>query len=157
MTARRLLVTTLVGVGVAVSVGAPPAFGHSAFVGSSPAPGTRLGEKPAELSLRFTEPLNRRLSRAELVAVEGGERFPVEVSAPSAKRLTLVPSGPLPRGAYRVEWHTVSTLDGHALEGSFSFGCGRRPPVLHTRSSRVRWDGTVGYGYWRAWRCTRRW
>lgn len=29
---------------------------------------------------------------------------------------------PLGRAAYRVEWHSVSTLDGHALEGSFSFG-----------------------------------
>jgi copper transport protein len=122
MTARRLLVTMLAGVSVPASLGAPGAWAHSAFVGSSPAPGTRLGETPAELSLRFTEPLNRRLSRAELVAVEGGERFPAEVSAPTAKRLSLVPSGPLPRGAYRVEWHTVSTLDGHALEGTFSFG-----------------------------------
>ena len=25
-------------------------------------------------------------------------------------------------GAYRVDWHTVSTEDGHALEGAFSFG-----------------------------------
>jgi copper transport protein len=107
---------------VAGLLAAPAAFAHSAFVGSSPSPGTRLGETPAELTLRFTEPLNRRLSTAELVAVEGGERFPVEVSAPTAKQLTLVPSGPLLRGAYRVEWHTVSTLDGHALEGTFSFG-----------------------------------
>jgi len=28
----------------------------------------------------------------------------------------------LPTGAYRLSWHTVSTEDGHALEGSFSFG-----------------------------------
>jgi copper transport protein len=122
MIRRRLLVTMLAGLSVAVSVGSPAAFAHSAFVGSSPTPGTRLAETPAELTLRFTEPLNRKLSKAELVAVEGGERFAVELSAPTAKRLTLVPSGPLRRGAYRVEWHTVSTLDGHALEGSFSFG-----------------------------------
>ena len=122
MTARRLLVTALAGAALAVAISSPPAFAHSAFVGSIPAPGTRLAETPAEVSLRFTEPLNRRLSEAELVAVEGGERFPVELSAPSAEELTLVPSGPLPRGAYVVRWHTVSTLDGHALEGTFSFG-----------------------------------
>ncbi|MGH2824932.1 MAG: copper resistance CopC family protein, partial [Thermoleophilaceae bacterium] len=121
MTARSLLVATLVSAMIAGLLPAPAAA-HSAFVGSSPSPGTRLGETPAELALRFTEPLNRKLSTAELVAVESGERFPVEVSAPTAKYLTLVPSGPLPRGAYRVEWHTVSTLDGHALEGTFSFG-----------------------------------
>src|SRR5918996_1510044 len=122
MTARRLLVTALAGVTIAASLGTPAAFAHSAFVGSSPAPGTRLADTPAELTLRFTEPLSRKLSTAELVAVEGGERLPVEISAPDADLLTLIPTGPLARGAYRVEWHTVSTLDGHALEGSFSFG-----------------------------------
>ena len=30
--------------------------------------------------------------------------------------------GGLATGAYRVDWHTVSTEDGHALEGAFSFG-----------------------------------
>jgi copper transport protein len=122
MTARRLLGMALSGAILAVPMSGTPALAHSAFVGSTPAPGSRLAETPAEVTLRFTEPLNRRLSTARLVAVDGGERFPVEVSAPSAKRLSLIPGGPLPRGAYRVEWHTVSTLDGHALEGTFSFG-----------------------------------
>jgi copper transport protein len=122
MTSRRLLVATLASAVVAGLLAAPAAVAHSAFIGSSPSPGTRLGETPVEVTLRFTEPLNQKLSTAALVAVEGGDRFPVEVSAPTAKQLTLVPSGPLPRGAYRVEWHTVSTLDGHALEGTFSFG-----------------------------------
>jgi copper transport protein len=122
MKSRSLLVATLASAVVAGLLAAPAAVAHSAFVGSSPSPGTRLGETPAEVTLRFTEPLNQKLSTAALVAVEGGERFPVEVSTPTTKQLTLVPSGPLPRGGYRVEWHTVSTLDGHALEGTFSFG-----------------------------------
>jgi putative copper export protein len=48
---------------------------------------------------------------------------------PSAKlptrrddQLALRPTDRLPRAPYGVEWHTVSTVDGHALEGSFSFG-----------------------------------
>ena len=32
------------------------------------------------------------------------------------------PARALATGAYRVDWHTVSTEDGHALEGAFSFG-----------------------------------
>ena len=32
------------------------------------------------------------------------------------------PRDALATGAYRVDWHTVSTEDGHALEGAFSFG-----------------------------------
>src|SRR5688500_8650617 len=33
-----------------------------------------------------------------------------------------MPERELAAGAYRVDWHTVSTEDGHALEGAFSFG-----------------------------------
>jgi methionine-rich copper-binding protein CopC len=123
----RLGVLRRLGVGLVCALAllgavAGPAFGHAAFVGSTPQPGARLEQGPGRLTLSFTEPLNRKLSKAELVALDGGEPIPVEVAAPSSKRLSLAPSGPLRRGAYEVRWHTVSTLDGHALEGSFSFG-----------------------------------
>jgi len=98
------------------------AFGHSAFVGSTPEPGTRLEAPPRHLTLKFTEPLNRQLSTAKLVAVDDGGRVTAAVRAVSARQLEVVPAGTLARGAYRVEWHTVSTEDGHALEGSYSFG-----------------------------------
>jgi copper transport protein len=97
------------------------AFAHAAFVGSTPEPGTRLATSPRQVVLDFTEPLNRRLSRATLLGA-GGSRVPAQVRAASNRRLVLTPAKPLPTGAYGVEWHTVSTLDGHALEGSFSFG-----------------------------------
>jgi copper transport protein len=98
------------------------AWGHAAFVGSTPEPGVRLEASPRSLSLAFTEPLNRRLSTAKLIAIDGGRRVAVTVRALGARRLELVPAATLARGAYRVEWHTVSTQDGHALEGSYSFG-----------------------------------
>jgi copper transport protein len=101
---------------------APAAYAHSAFLGSDPAPGVRLRDAPAVVTMRFTEPVNERLSRAKLVSVAGGRRIDARVSAAPGKRLVLRPVRPLTRGAYRVEWHTVSTEDGHALEGSFSFG-----------------------------------
>jgi copper transport protein len=121
---RRLVTRGLATAVAALALGAGPAWGHAAFVGSSPQPGTRLEQSPAEVTLRFTEPLERKLSRAALVSVDSGERLPVELSAPSSKELELAPGAPLRRGAYRVEWHTVSTQDGHALEGTFSFGVG---------------------------------
>lgn len=98
------------------------AYGHAAFVGSTPEPGVRLQVSPRVLTLNFTEPLNRRLSTVKLVAVDGGRRATAAVRAVSNRRLEVVPAGRLSRGAYRIEWHTVSTLDGHALEGSYSFG-----------------------------------
>jgi len=110
------------------AVAAPSAFAHSAFLGSDPEPGERLEKSPRQVSLTFTEPLNDRLSRATLVEASDGRPAPGVRIAASGKRLVLRLSQELGRGAYRVQWHTVSTDDGHALEGSFSFGV-RAPAV----------------------------
>ncbi len=118
---RRVLALTVAAL-LLCSVAASPALGHSAFLGSTPEPGTRLGASPREVSLKFTEPLNERLSKASIVAVPGREIVRGVAPSASGKRLSLRATQPLRRGAYRVRWHTVSTEDGHALEGSFSFG-----------------------------------
>jgi copper transport protein len=97
------------------------ALAHSAFLGSSPEPGTRLGASPRQVSLTFTEALNRKLSSATLVAATDGTRVAATWQV-SGRALVLRPARALARGAYQVRWHTVSTDDGHALEGSFSFG-----------------------------------
>jgi copper transport protein len=120
MAAARFSWVAVLAVG-AVLVPAPSAFGHAAFVGSDPAPGVRLERAPQRVVLTFTEPLNRRLSRATLLAANGRE-VAVAAEAASDRRILLRPARSLGTGAYRVRWHTVSTEDGHALEGSFSFG-----------------------------------
>jgi copper transport protein len=103
-----------------LALSAPPALAHAALLDSTPAPGARVERTPPQISLNFTEPLNRRLSKASLVTVSGHS---VAVrSQATNKQLVLEPLQPLARGAYRLEWHTVSTEDGHALEGSFGFG-----------------------------------
>ncbi|MBA3264171.1 MAG: copper resistance protein CopC/CopD [Thermoleophilaceae bacterium] len=120
--ALRCLVAGLTVAAAVLTLGVTSALAHSAFIGSTPEPGVHLEQPPAKITIAFTEPLERKLSTVRLVAVDSGERLPVEITAPSSKRLAVVPTGPLRRGAYEVRWHTVSTLDGHALEGSFSFG-----------------------------------
>ena len=60
--ARRPL--CLVAVLAATALSPAPAFGHAAFVASTPDPGARLDDPPAALTLGFTEPLNRQLSTA---------------------------------------------------------------------------------------------
>lgn len=119
MTARRLSPWVAV---VVVLLLPAPAFGHSAFLASQPEPGQRLEVSPGRVTMRFTEPLEDRLSRLELVPAEGGKPVPARVVAAGDKQLAVEPLGPLAKGPYRVRWHTVSTLDGHALEGSYSFG-----------------------------------
>ncbi|TML95259.1 MAG: hypothetical protein E6G10_28590, partial [Actinobacteria bacterium] len=117
---RRRLAPLLVA--AAVLGPAAPAGAHSAFLGSVPEPGQRLERTPAAIRLSFTEPLVRRLSKARLIAVAGGRHVAASLHEVGTRRLELRPERDLARGAYRVEWRTVSTEDGHALEGSFSFG-----------------------------------
>jgi copper transport protein len=116
--------TLLAAVGAAVLLAVAPsqAFAHAALLESRPAPGARVEATPPEITMHFTEPLNRGLSKADLVAVPSGKRIAADSRAASAKGLSLRPDRPLRTGAYRVKWHTVSTEDGHALEGSFDFG-----------------------------------
>ncbi len=118
----RLRLLAALGAGWAICLLlAPPALGHAAFVGSQPEPGVRLERAPKRIVLTFTEPLNRALSRASLLSPEGNKVRLVAKGA-SERRLVLRPPARLDGGAYRVRWHTVSTEDGHALEGLFSFG-----------------------------------
>jgi copper transport protein len=106
----------------ALALAAAPAYGHAAFLGATPAPGARVQAAPPTITLRFTDALNRRLSSARLLRARSGRAVAAVQHAAGPDGLTLRPASPLPRGAYRVDWHTVSTTDGHELEGSFGFG-----------------------------------
>ena len=106
----------------AVALFAPAAFGHAAFLESQPAAGARIEESPRQITLQFSEPLIPKLTRASLIQVAGGRRLPASVGVVEGRRLVVRPRATLRRGAYRIEWHTVSPEDGHALEGSVGFG-----------------------------------
>ncbi len=108
-----------------------PAYGHSAYLGSTPAAGARVADSPNRIALRFTEPLNARLSRAELRRA-GGARVEAAVSA-DARTMLVTPARRLGTGAYVVKWRSVSTEDGHPLQGTFSFGL-RVPAVAATHT-----------------------
>lgn len=100
----------------------PGAFGHAAFLESTPAPGTRLESSPRVITLEYTEPLIERLTSVTVTHVPSGRRVPATLQVVDGRALAARPDADLRTGAYRVEWHTVSTEDGHALEGSFGFG-----------------------------------
>ena len=140
---RRLLALPALLVALAIALAwAAPAFGHAAYVGSEPAPGQRLEASPGRITLVFTEPLNPRLARATLRQAAGGAAVPAAVRA-ERRRLVLVPERRLERGAYRIDWHTVSTEDGHALEGAFAFGvraaAGAAPELENGPLARAGW------------------
>lgn len=101
---------------------APDASAHAAFLAATPPPGSRLSASPRAIALEFTEPLDRGLSTVLVEDASSGRRVPTVAPAGVRARLELRTPSPLAAGTYRVRWHTVSTEDGHALEGSFGFG-----------------------------------
>jgi copper transport protein len=103
---------------LALSAGAAQA--HATLVSSDPAAGQRLATAPALVVLRFTEPLNTRLSRVT-VTDPNGQRFQGGARGPAELGVRLLTNAP---GAYRVAWATVSVVDGHTLHGGFAFGVG---------------------------------
>ena len=98
------------------------ALGHAAFLDSQPQPGARLDSAPAEIRLQFTEPLDRSLTKATLINVDSGESVPAKLADGAEKEVVLRLQPQLAKAPYRVEWQTVSTVDGHTLAGTFGFG-----------------------------------
>jgi copper transport protein len=92
-------------------------------VSSTPEPGATLSTAPGVVTLEFTEPLNVDLSRARVTTPDGDRVH----GSPSADQRIAIPLGTNATGIYRVDWTTVSTVDGHTLTGSFAFGVGVEP------------------------------
>jgi copper transport protein len=103
-----------------LALSAAPARAHAALVSSGPTAGQRLAMAPALVVLRFTEPLNGRLSRV-VVTDPNGQQFRGGTSGPEELGVRLLTNA---LGVYRVAWATVSMVDGHTLRGGFVFGVG---------------------------------
>ncbi|MGH2970175.1 MAG: copper resistance CopC/CopD family protein [Solirubrobacteraceae bacterium] len=103
--------------------GAPEAGAHASLLETTPAPGAQLAAAPSHIALVYTEPLNARLTSMRLVEVGGGP-VPATSRVTAARRLELRPRQRLTQGAYRLEWRSVSTIDGHIREGWVGFGVG---------------------------------
>ena len=113
---------------------AQPAAGlaHTRLESSSPAADAVLRTPPAELRLRFSAPVEPRLTGATLLG-EQGDTVLVAVAVPepgSGNRAFVVPVTPtLAPGQYMVEWRTAGA-DGHVIRGAYSFVVeGLAPPA----------------------------
>jgi copper transport protein len=119
MTRLRSFVV-IVATAIFVLTLAAPAHAHSGFVSSTPDAGAQLGTAPGVVVVRFSEPLNVRLSRAQ-VTTPDGTRMGGKPTGQEQISITLETGE---QGVYRVTWTTVSLVDGHTLSGSFAFGVG---------------------------------
>ena len=130
---RAVSVAALVG----LAAWAPTAtvWAHASLTSSSPAANSVLERGPAEVVLRFDEEVEASLSTIEVfdaggaaVAVgdvEAGE--PIAGDATSGDESVVAAALPdgaaLAEGLYAVRW-TVTSLDGHVIEGAFAFQVG---------------------------------
>ena len=110
----------VLGAVMLLALSAGPAEAHATLVSSDPAAGQRLATAPALVVLRFTEPLNGRLSRV-IVTDPSGQQFQGGAAGSEELQVRLLTNAP---GSYRVVWATVSVVDGHTLHGGFAFGVG---------------------------------
>jgi copper transport protein len=122
---------------------------HAGPIASTPSPGIGLPQAPGSVVLRFSEPLSYRLSRIEVLDqarqdVAVGPTIPVE-GDPRAMQRKLPLLGP---GQYTVRWTTVSTVDGHTLRGSYTFGvaaaAARNEQVENDPVASEGWLGLLG-------------
>jgi copper transport protein len=113
---RRLLLI------VALAVLAVPAkaLAHATLLEPSPEYRERLSAGPAAVVLRFDQAVT---AFPDSIAVRSGEGRVLSDDAVEGAdaRVVLVPVRSLPRGAYTVRWHVLSS-DGHPISGVYTFG-----------------------------------
>jgi methionine-rich copper-binding protein CopC len=96
-----------------------PVLAHAHLSDSKPAADSTVA-KPTEVSLQFTEALERPFSTVE-VRDAAGRRVDDGTLRPSTDALHLILGLPaLQPGIYKVTWHATS-VDTHRTEGSFRF------------------------------------
>lgn len=122
---RLAAALAVVGLLIGPAVGTDRALAHANLVASSPAAGSILPASPEELRLAFSEPLAADLTSLDVVAQDGTVVLNRVGTIDPADPYALVVTDPnLPDGVYSLRWRTVSTADGHATAGFFTFGIG---------------------------------
>ena len=103
---------------------ASPAAAHSLLLESSPAAEATLAAPPPQLTLRFNNRIEKRLSRITIVDDKGSPQVLAIAAADGGADRLIAAVPPLAPGAYRVEWQVLST-DGHVVTGGFGFRLAR--------------------------------
>ncbi len=98
---------------------------HAEYTRSTPAAGARVPRAPARVEVWFTQELFRRggANVLEVLAADGSRVDDGEsvVDASDRTHLSVALSRVLEAGTYRVNWRSLSAVDGDTAEGSYEF------------------------------------
>jgi copper transport protein len=123
---RHYLPIILLGTIVLVFPGIPQSFAHSSTVNSSPKPFESMAAAPKEVKVFFSEPIELSYSKITVIGSDGSrvdmnDQHFVDGDAQSIA-VTLRPN--LPDGVYTVTTRVLSAVDGHVVDGAYTFGVG---------------------------------
>ena len=115
------------------------ASGHAVPRTASPAADATVATGPSEVSIRFSERVERRASALEVLDASGRrvDRGDARVDAadPWLFRVGVPDLGP---GVYTVSWRVLSADDGHLTEGAHGFVVGEGAAAGRPAPARVR-------------------
>jgi methionine-rich copper-binding protein CopC len=106
---------------LAALVVAAPTDAHGLMVRAVPAPGSAVHGSPGEVTLSFSQTLERDFSAARVLDANGKTVGMTDKQVMTGDaRLLRVLLPPLAPGSYSVKWRVLSE-DGHVTSGEYSF------------------------------------
>lgn len=108
---------------LALLLPAHPSSAHAVLVEASPADGERLEAPPAEIMLRFNEPVAPVAMR---LFDPAGRELPGLAAAGDGGTVIVRPPADLPPGIYLLSWR-VTSIDAHPVGATLRFGIGVDP------------------------------
>ncbi len=101
-------------------------FAHATPVTYGPEAGSVLQQMPEDITIRFSERIEKGSSRITVFSPDGttltADKATVD-PADAYRLTTMLPTGG--SGTYAVSWSVVSADDGHFTKGAFSFSIGK--------------------------------
>jgi len=143
---RLLLLAAALVVLVSTAVAtARQASAHANLEVASPSASSLLAQAPPRVILQFSEPVEPSLTSIHVLD-GSGERVDLDDTATAADDPTVVSVSlrPLADGTYTVAWRNVSTVDGHALRGTYIFSVGFQsvaaPVTQQSGAATLAWE-----------------
>jgi copper transport protein len=113
----------LIAAGAIALAAATAASAHAVLLSTTPADGSVVAKAPAQITLRFSEPVASSLGSVRVFGPNADQLSTGGVDRPSPDTLAVSLPGRLAKGTHTVSWRAVSA-DGHPVRGAFAFSVG---------------------------------